>query len=438
MAALGAAPLAEVLRAQERGEPRALTAVCSANPFVLDAALARAVAEGGPLLVEATSNQVNPEGGYTGRTPAEHAALLRARAAAAGLPRERLVLGGDHLGPHPYRALPAARAMAAGCALVRQCVAAGYGKLHLDATMALGDDPGGAPPPPELVTRRTVELCAAAEAARAALPPDAPAPVYVIGTDVPPPGGEAGEAAPPAITSPADAERALALGREAFRERGLDEAWERVCALVVQPGVDFTPVRVFDYDPVAARPLIAFARRSPGLVLEAHSTDYQHPRALAELVRDRFGVLKVGPWLTFAFRQAVLGLEAVEREWLGPRRGVVLSGLRDALEAAMDADPRHWAGHHPSDDPGLRALRLFGYSDRVRYYWPAPAVQESLALLLANLGAAPPPLPLLAQHLPRQAEAVRSGETGAGPGALVGHAVQEVLRLYARACAGNS
>ena len=255
----------------------------------------------------------------------------------------------------------------------------------------------------------------------------------MIGSDVPPPGGEASETARPAATTAAAAERDVALAREAFRARGLGAAWERVIGLVVQPGIDFTATRVFDYDRAAAAPLVAFVRRVPGVVFEAHSTDYQRPEALQALVGDRFGVLKVGPWLTFAFRQAVLGLEAIEREWLGGRKAVAASRLREALEAAMDADPRHWLGHHRSGDEALRALRTFGYSDRVRYYWPAAAVQEALGRLFANLRAFPPPPPLVSQHLPRQYDALRAGEIAAAPDELVKHAVGEVLRLYSRA-----
>jgi D-tagatose-1,6-bisphosphate aldolase subunit GatZ/KbaZ len=190
---------------------------------------------------------------------------------------------------------------------------------------------------------------------------------------------------------------------------------------------------VFDYERAAAASLVAYGRRVPGIVFEAHSTDYQQPEALRALVADRFGVLKVGPWLTFAFRQAVLGLEAIEREWLGGRKAVAPSRLREALEAAMDEDPRHWLGHHRPGDEALRALRIFGYSDRVRYYWPAPGVQEALGRLFANLLAFPPPPPLVGQHLPRQYDALRAGEIGQSPEELVRYGVNEVLRLYARA-----
>jgi len=437
LSAMRVRELRDVLRAQGAGEARGIWSVCSAHRSVLEAAVEQAMVDGTPLLVESTSNQVNPEGGYTGQTPADFAAFAREVAGEGGLFRERLLLGGDHLGPHPYRSEPASSAMAKARELVRQCVLAGYTKLHLDASMRLSGDPG--PPDtaldPELVTERAADLCAAAEDARAGLPRGTPAPVYVIGTDVPPPGGETADAAPPLPTGRDEVARTVALSREAFARRGLEAAWDRVIAVVVQPGVDFTASVVFEYDRARAAPLVDFIRSAPGLVYEAHSTDYQRPQALRALVEDRFAVLKVGPWLTFAFRQAVFGLEAVELDWLGGRRSVSLSGLRSALEAAMAERPEHWRGHHHGDADGLRTLRAFGYADRVRYYWPSSEVQAALLRLFANLRTCPPPLPLLGQYLPRPYEAVRGGEIPAAPESLVRHAIREVTRVYSRACA---
>jgi D-tagatose-1,6-bisphosphate aldolase subunit GatZ/KbaZ len=450
--------LRDVVRAQEEGEARGIWSVCSANRFVLAAAMRQAKADGSVVLIESTSNQVNPEGGYTGQRAADFAVFVKDVARAASLPMERVVLGGDHLGPHPYRSEPAEVAMRKAREQVRQCVLAGYTKLHLDASMRLAGDPGGPEDPidPQLVTERAADLCAAAEEACTQLPGDSPAPVYVIGTDVPPPGGvallgglspsgdvpppggEAGEADAPAATRSEEAERTIRLSREALAKRGLEGAWGRVIAVVVQPGVEFTESRVFEYDRARAASLRELIRRSPGLVFEAHSTDYQRPEGLRALVEDRFAILKVGPWLTFAFREAAFGLEAVEREWLLGRRGASLCELRSALEAAMAARPEHWRGHHRGEEHQVRALRAFGYSDRVRYYWPHEGVQSALRRLFANLRASTPPLPLLSQYLPGQYEAVRSGEIPPDPEAIVDHKIREVTRIYARACAMGS
>ena len=63
------------------------------------------------MLIEATCNQVNQDGGYTGMTPADFRAFVEGIADRVGFARERLILGGDHLGPNPWRSLPAAEAL---------------------------------------------------------------------------------------------------------------------------------------------------------------------------------------------------------------------------------------------------------------------------------------------------------------------------------------
>ena len=58
--------LREIVEANRAGTPQGICSVCSAHPMVLEACIDRAIADGSPLLVEATCNQVNQEGGYTG------------------------------------------------------------------------------------------------------------------------------------------------------------------------------------------------------------------------------------------------------------------------------------------------------------------------------------------------------------------------------------
>jgi D-tagatose-1,6-bisphosphate aldolase subunit GatZ/KbaZ len=316
--------LLEVVRAQKRGEPRGLYSVCSANPFVLEASMLQARADGGIVCIESTSNQVNPEGGYTGKTPADFVRVVRDLAQDMDLPLERVLLGGDHLGPFPHQKLPATVAMAKAREMVRQYVLAGFAKIHLDASMRCADDPEGALSP-RTATERTADLCAVAEAAQAERPAGSTPPLYVVGTEVPTPGGEQEKPDHLAVTRPADAQETLDLTRAAFAARGLEAAWERVFGLVVQPGVEFGDAVVFDYDRPAAADLRKFVETLDGIVFEAHSTDYQTEASLRALVEDHFAILKVGPALTFAFREAVLALAEVEQEWLGHKKDVVLS-----------------------------------------------------------------------------------------------------------------
>jgi len=430
----GLRALTRILAANRRGEQRGVTSVCSANPFVLEAAASQAARRGSLLCIESTASQVNQEGGYTGMTPAGFAAGVRGAAAAAGVPDDRLVLGGDHLGPFPWRDLPAAHAMAHAAALVRDCVLAGYQKIHLDASMSCADDPGGSGGALDetTATARTVELCLVAEEASAQAVMAAP--VYVIGTEVPTPGGERAGDAGPQVTSGDAVVRTLESARDAFAAAGLGDAWERIVAVVAQPGVEFGDDAVVAYDPLAAAGLTAGVRGTWPVVFEAHSTDYQQPDALAGLVRDGFAILKVGPWLTFALREALFALEAIERELLGRRPGAALSGLREKLESAMLAEPRHWAAYYDADDEELRTRLAFSYSDRCRYYWAQPTVAGAVAALLQNLAGGDIPLELLSQHLPREYAAVRAGLLTPEAAALVRARITGVLDLYGDAC----
>jgi len=419
--------------AQKRGEPRGLYSICSANPFVLGAAMAQAREDGSPVCIEATSNQVNVDGGYTRTTPAQFVEFVAAIAREVGLPADRILLGGDHLGPFPWSGLDAGTAMGKARETVRQYVAAGFSKIHLDASMACADDPPG-PLADTTATERTADLCAVAEAALAERPPGAPLPLYVVGTEVPVPGGEQEKPGHLAATRVADAERTLALTRSAFRARGLDGAWERVAGLVVQPGVEFGDATVFDYERAQAAPLRAFVESVPGLVFEAHSTDYQTEDALRALVEDHFAILKVGPALTFAFREAVFALAAIEAEWLGRRRGITPSRVPDVLEAVMLENPTHWRRYYHGDDEALRVARRFSLSDRSRYYWTDPRVDEAVQTLLRNLTDAPPPPSLVGQYVPTPYGSTAVSEVLLEPRAILRRKIREVTAAYARAC----
>ena len=451
----------ELVASQKSGEPWGICSVCSAHVTVLEAAFLEGMRTGAPVLIESTANQVNQLGGYTGITPSVFSATVRQIAEASGFPVDRLLLGGDHLGPWPWRAEPAESAMAKARELVRACVRAGYQKIHLDASMPLGGDraSGRGALDPAVAAAREAELAAAAEEAREAGGVH-DSPVYVIGTEVPVPGGVTAShgkpvprgvssAAPrgvssvaggalgaPGVTDPAELQETVALCREAFRARGLPEAWSRVRGVVAQPGVEFGDDQIHGYRREAAAALCAAARGLPGIVLEGHSTDYQSRQALRELVEDGVAILKVGPALTFALRECVFGLEAVERELLSTgrgRRGARLSGLSTELERAMLRNPAHWKAYYGGDAAQARLARRFSFSDRSRYYWTVPSVKDAVKTLVSNLEASGIPLTLVSQYLAGAYPAVREGRVAPRPPDLMRESVRLVLQEYSRA-----
>lgn len=419
-------PLLEIVAAQKRGQARGIPSVCSANPWVLAAACQQA--RQSPLLVEATCNQVNQFGGYTGMTPQDFADFIHNILESNGLPFDRLILGGDHLGPSPWQDESAASAMHKAAEMVEAYVYAGYTKIHLDASMPCVDDAASRPLPPEVSASRAADLCAAAETVAGTSKP-----VYVIGTEVPVPGGARAGHEGLVVTDPDEARQTIDLFRQTFEQRGLDGAWVRVIALVVQPGVEFGADEIHTYDREKARGLSRMIESVPGMVYEAHSTDYQLPVHLKQLVEDHFAILKVGPALTFAFREAVFALAHIEREWLAGK-GVVLSNLVETAEQVMLAEPKDWQKYYPGTPIEQAFARKYSRSDRIRYYWPRPDLQTALQRLFANLSNCPAPLSLLSQYLPAQYARVRQGMLENTPQALVQDRIRNVLREYDWAC----
>ncbi|MEZ3158882.1 D-tagatose-bisphosphate aldolase, class II, non-catalytic subunit [Microbacterium sp. BWR-S6Y] len=426
-------PLISLVERHKSGASEGIYSVCSAHPLVLRAAMRQSVADGTPLLVEATSNQVDQFGGYTGRTPAQFRADVEAIAAAEGFPLHRLILGGDHLGPNRWRKEDAESAMRKAEDLVRAYVRAGYSKIHLDCSMPCAGE--STPLSDEVVAGRAVRLLSVAEQEAADAGLDPASLVYVIGTEVPTPGGAAEKLEDLQPTPPSFARRTLEIHRRAITEAGLAGAWPRVIALVVQPAVEFDHLDVVDYKPEATTELRRVLDDEPGMVFEAHSTDYQRQELLRELVRAHWAVLKVGPGLTFALREALFALAAIEGEIVPAAER---SKLRDTIESTMLADSSWWESYYEGSDIEQALARAYSYSDRVRYYWPVPAIDTAVQRLFANLRTTGIPEPLLSQYLPAQFERVREGVLTTDPADLAIDRVRDVLRVYAAATADDN
>ena len=421
--------LADTISRHKSGEPVGVYSVCSAHQTVVEAAIAQAASDGSYVLIEATSNQVDQFGGYTGLRPAQFRDLVLGLADQAGFPRDRLVLGGDHLGPNRWQRESASVAMAKADVLIAAYVEAGYTKIHLDCSMSCADDP--AVLADEVVASRTARLLRVAE--DAAHRGGTGGPMYVIGTEVPVPGG-AHETLDRLTPTPADrARRTIAAHRTAFAELALQHVWPRVMALVVQPGVEFDHLHVIDYDRSATVELRRVLDGENHLVFEAHSTDYQRPAQLRELVEDHWAVLKVGPALTFAMREALFALALIEAELI-PRPS--RSNLIEVVERRMLAEPEQWQGYYGGQGNPLaqRTARRYSYSDRLRYYWADAEVDAARRSLLSNLDSTGIPMPLISQVLPYQYDRIRDGELEPVAQSLVVDRIRDAMRPYARAC----
>ncbi|MEM8591394.1 MAG: class II D-tagatose-bisphosphate aldolase, non-catalytic subunit [Pseudomonadota bacterium] len=355
--------LRDIIARNRAGEVIAIPSICSAQPDVLAASLRMASRLGRPIVIEATSNQVNQYGGYTGMQPAHFVTYVHDIADDVGADRAGILFGGDHLGTQAWRSEPADAAMEKARTLVRSYAAAGFRKIHLDCSE------GCAGESPQLDDAHTASRSADLAQLSAQEAEDL---LFVVGTEVPPPGGaHADEESDIAATDPAAATATLAAHDEAF-----GALKDQIGGLVVQPGVEFSPTQVhhlpMDRDPGILQAL----GDHPSLCLEAHSTDYQHPTVFPRLAELGFAFQKVGPALTFAYRAALYALDQLRAS---------KGALQNAMEEAMCADPSHWQSHYHGDAPALFEQRHFGLADRIRYYWPHPKAREAVAALMADL-----------------------------------------------------
>lgn len=417
----------EIIARHKAGEHLGICSVCSAHPLVIEAALRFDLHTDNSVLIEATSNQVNQFGGYTGMQPADFRDFVYGIAREVGFPLERLILGGDHLGPNCWQNEHADAAMEKAIALIAAYVAAGFSKIHLDASMSCADDP--VPLDPQVVAERAARLCLAAE--QTASEAQKTALTYVIGTEVPVPGGEASSINTVHVTHVEDAARTLETHRVAFEALGLEAAMKRIIAIVVQPGVEFDHTQVIHYQPQAAEALSGWIRQTP-MVYEAHSTDYQSRHAYRALVRDHFAILKVGPALTFALREAIFALAQMENELIAPESR---SRVLEVIDEVMLNEPHYWKKYyHPTWSQAMVDIH-FSLSDRIRYYWPHPRIRQAVEKLLANLDTVRLPLGLISQFMPLQLERASLNEIVTTPRSLIIDKIQDVLRAYRYGCA---
>ncbi len=424
-------PLLEMVKKRKAGIHCGMPSFCCANKLVIEAVLEQAKRFDDTVLIEATSNQVNQERGYTDMTPQDFRDFVYTIAGRIQFPREKILLGGDHMGPLPWAGLPAEQAMRQAEQLVRMCVRAGYQKIHLDTSMCLGDDPPGRPPEDAVIAERGARLYRACEEEYAKLretEPTAMHPVYVIGSEVPVPGGVSKREDAGQVTTPERFEETLMAYHKKFSELGLTDAWRHIIAMVVQPGVEFGNHAIRHYDRLQARELCRELRKYPDIVFEGHSTDFQSPLKLREMVEDGIAIIKVGPALTFALREALFALSYIEEELLpDPEKR---ANFVEVLERAMLAQPAHWEKYYSGTEQARRLDRKYSFSDRSRYYLAAREVDQSISRLFENLSHVEIPMGLLHQYMPHQYIKVRDGRLACAPRELVKDSVVSLVEDY--------
>lgn len=425
-------PLKKLVELQKQGKHVGIYSVCSANGYVIEAALKRGKEDGSCVLIESTANQCDQNGGYTGMKPMDFKKFVLGVADKVGFDKNKLFLGGDHLGPLTFAGKNEAEAMADAEELIRHYVGAGFTKIHIDTSMKVNDDDPNTRLSDAVIAKRGARLARVAEDTYQKLlaeQPDAIPPVYIVGSEVPIPGGAVGADEGVQVTRVEDFKNTVATFHQAFVDEGLEQAWDNVIAVVVQPGVEEKDSGCTEYDREKAKDLMASIDTFPNLVFEGHSTDYQTKIKLRELVEDGVGILKVGPALTFAMREGMFALEQIEKELLYGT-DIEPSNFAAVLDEAMCAEDKHWRKHYQGNDLEVRMKRKYSFSDRCRYYMPTPAVEAAKERLIGNLRTLGIPLNLLSQFMPIQYTKVREGLLVNDPEVLVEDRITNTIDEY--------
>ncbi|MCF0149574.1 MAG: class II D-tagatose-bisphosphate aldolase, non-catalytic subunit [Clostridium sp.] len=407
-------PMKDIVNRYKNGENVGIFSVCCSNNYVIEASMEKLLNKDIPLLVEATANQVDQFGGYTGMKPKDYVEYIYKIADRIGFPKERIILGGDHLGPLTWKDIDATEAMENAKVLIREYVLAGFTKIHIDTSMPLKGDIKNKIFNDSLIADRASVLCKIAEETYLELKKkdkDAIHPVYIIGSEVPIPGGAQVEEEEegPKVTNVENLKNTVKTFKDAFERIGVKEAWDYVIGVVVQPGVEFSSDYVWEYDRDEAKDLKNELKKYPQLVFEAHSTDYQTPKSLRKMVEDGFIILKVGPALTFGFREGIFALNIIENEILKYESNGELSNFMDILDFSMIKNPKDWINHYSGTGEKIKLERKYSLSDRARYYMPKDDVNFALEKLMNNLEEREIPITIISQFMHEQYKKIRSG-----------------------------
>lgn len=424
--------LNNIIKSQKDGIPKAIYSICSSNEYVIEAAMEYALQKEINILIESTCNQVNQLGGYSGMRPLDFVNFIFSIANRVKFPKNKIILGGDHLGPDPWKKENSLNAMKKACSMVKEYALAGYSKIHLDASRGMADDPEGkcGMLNPTTVAQREARLCLEVEKVyKNTFKSGSTLPVYVIGTEVPAPGGTKEARKNDEISSPFNLKRTIELSKKAFYDLNLKSAWERVIAVVVNLGIEFNNKEVFEYNRNNVQELFRTIKQYPSLIIEAHSTDYQSGSALRNMVEDGVAILKVGPALTFAFREALFALCYIEKE-LFSNKPEIQSNLIEVLEEIMLENPKYWLDYYKGNEEEKKLARKYSLLDRSRYYWNVSEIKKTIKILFKNLNKKRIPLTLISQFMPIQYQRIKEGVIKNNPKELISDNIVRVLDRY--------
>ena len=339
-----------------------LPSFCSSNFDVLKSIMIFAKYQNFPVLIESTSNQVNQYGGYSGLKPFQFEKKIRRLAKFIKLNNKSLMIGGDHLGPLPWKDLDEATAMKNSKKLVKDCLKAKYKKIHIDTAIICRGE--------KKIDRHTViQRCD--EILSVFSKKDFDNVFLVIGTEVPFAGG--GHTIKSSPTTFESIKEEIDLYSTILKKK-------KKFALVIEPGIGFGNFSVIQAKLKNFGKRLIFSKKN-NFVYEAHSSDYQKISSLKKLVKNNFKFLKIGPELTYFYAKSIFKMEEFEKKIYKNN----FSNIKNIILKEMKNNNSYWIDYYKAKKKKLDNLKFNSYLDRLRYYWSSKNILNSKKKLFINI-----------------------------------------------------
>ena len=351
------------MRIEKLIKKKALPSFCTSNLDVLKTAIYFCKKKNFPILIESTSSQVNQNGGYSGKKPKDFYYSVNKIAKQINFPEKKLYVGGDHLGPLPWRNLKANLALRNSVRLINDCLKSNYSKIHIDTSIKCSDDKTLSAYEIYLRTKKILEKINKNKKLKKVF--------LVIGTEVPLSGSN--DKSKLKLTS----ERQIFNDVKKFKKIKVNNG---VFGLVIEPGMKFMHYQILSpkFKNFKAKKSIS---KNHNFVYEAHSSDYQSLLSLKKLVKNNFKFLKVGPELTFYMTRGIFFMEDVEKKYFLKNR----SNIKKKIFIEMMKNRKYWSNYYSGKKKSLKKLIFNSRLDRMRYYLNKKNIEKSKKILKKNI-----------------------------------------------------
>tara|TARA_B100000767_G_C19718103_1_gene515916 strand:+ start:141 stop:1364 length:1224 start_codon:yes stop_codon:yes gene_type:complete len=343
---------------------KSLPSFCTANFDVIESIFYYCLINKFPCLIECTSNQVNQDGGYTFTTPKLFVKKINKLRKKIKLNKSQLFLGGDHLGPLPWKNNTNKTALKKSIKLINNFLNEKFDKIHIDTSIKCKND--------QLINNEIIfdRTCKILNSPIIKKKIDNK--FLVIGTEVPLSGSDDDKKV--IITS------MKKIKIEALKFQNLLvnlKLKKKIFGLVIEPGMKYMNSSI--KKPIFTKFLNKkkFSKAND-FVFEAHSTDYQPKKILLNLVDNNFKFLKVGPELTYNYSRSLFFMNKIENKFFKNPT----SDIKKNILLSMKEKNKYWKEYY---DKNNDLLLLNSKLDRSRYYLNTKNVENSIRILKNNI-----------------------------------------------------